>query len=624
MSRAPTSALDPHESGSPAMTAPLVPVLRRTLIASAILSCTAASAWTTEWRDVRITVDNAVTAGAAMRVEGADPRLIGIANGGTAYSINEDDGNLNFRKGTITSSILQLKTDLSVKYEDYGFFVRSLAFTNPTVAGKNLFDESDYGPGTEAPLSELAAKRKAVKSHNGSRASILDAFAYGNFSLLDHELTLKVGRQILNWGESTFIQNGLNSLVSFDANRLTTPGFELNEITVPVPMIFASTTLFPNVSLDGFYQIGWQRTNIHASGSYFGSNDFAGIGGTRAYIDFGRAGENAVAGSSCAGLPAGAPTCVPFGNSVPRAADRTPGSGGQYGAALHAYVPALHNTDLTFYATRYHSRLPLFSGTSRATPSSPASDANYFSEYPKGIEMVGASFNTLIPFGFALQGEYSFKHRQPLQLQAVELLLTGLGQPSQIDPIPGDSLGNKYIRGYRRSNVSQGNVSITQLFAPNRMFGYDDLLLLAEVGYTYVHGLPSQSPDGLYYEGPAAYLPGDRPTATALGLPVQDPASFPTKMSWGYRVLLRPTYNNFLVGQLIFQPTVVWQHDVAGITPTPLTNFVRDRRTLTPLMQMRYGQSLSFEVGYTMFFGGGQQNLLRDRDFVQTNVKYSF
>jgi len=45
--------------------------LRRTLIASAILSCTTASAWTTEWRDVRITVDNAVTAGAAMRVEGA-------------------------------------------------------------------------------------------------------------------------------------------------------------------------------------------------------------------------------------------------------------------------------------------------------------------------------------------------------------------------------------------------------------------------------------------------------------------------------------------------------------------------------------------------------------------------
>ncbi|WP_295686461.1 DUF1302 domain-containing protein [uncultured Nevskia sp.] len=603
-------------------------MFRRTLIAVAVAASSSASAYTTEWKDARITLDNAITVGAVMRVQDPKANLIGIANGGSAYSVNEDDGNLNFKAGRISAGIFQLKTDLSIKYQDYGIFVRSLMFANPTVLNNNLFDEADYGAGKEAGFDELTGKRRDVRDHNGARATILDAFAYGNFELLDHDLTIKVGRQILNWGESTFIQNGLNSLVSFDANRLITPGFELNEITIPVPMLFLSTTLIPNVSLDGFYQLGWQRTIIQASGSYFGSNDFAGIGGTRAYIDFGRAGENAPAGSACQGLPAMAPTCLPFGNSVLRADDRTPGSAGQYGGALHIFLADLNATDLTLYAARYHSRLPLFSGNSRATPTSPANDASYFSEYPKGIEMLGLSFNTSGPFGYALQGEYSFKHGVPLQLQAVELLLTGLGQPSQLDPIPGDSLGDKYIRGYRRHDVSQVDVSATQLFPPNAFLGYDDLLMLVEAGYTYVHDLPSQSSGGLYYEGQASYLPGDLPTATALGLPTQDQAAFPTKASWGYRVLLRPTWNNVplfgLISGMVVQPALIWQHDVAGLTPVPLINFVRDRRTLTPQVTARIGQALQMEVGYTMFLGGGQQNLLGDRDFVQTNVKYSF
>lgn len=615
---------NPNDTGALAMNLARKPHFRITVAAALMAASAAASAWTTEWKDARIALDNAVTIGAVMRVQDPKKNLIGIANGGTAYSVNEDDGNLNFEAGKLSATIFQLKTDFSIKYDNYGLFVRSLAYVNPTVLEKGLFDEADYGPGKEAGYEELRSKRKAVRDRNGARATLLDAFAYGDFDVLDQSVTVKVGQQVLNWGESTFIQNGLNSLVSFDANRLITPGFELNEITVPVPMLLVSTTLIPNVSIDGFYQLGWKRTVIHASGSYFGSNDFAGIAGTRAYIDFGRAGENAPAGSSCQGLPPGAPTCVPFGNSVVRADDRTPGSSGQYGGSLHIFLPDLNSTDLTLYAARYHSRLPLFSGTSRASPSAPATDANYFSEYPKGIEMLGLSFNTAMPFGYALQAEYSFKHGQPLQLQAVELLLTGLGQPSQIDPIPGDSLGNKYIRGYRRHNVSQVDVSITQLFAPNRFLGYDDLLFLAEAGYTYVHDLPSQSPGGMFYEGQATYLPGEPGTAAALGLPTQDQAGFPTKGSWGYRVLLRPTYNNLFVGGLIVQPTLIWQHDVAGLTPVPLINFVRDRRTLTPLLTTRIGQSLQVEVGYTLFMGGGQQNLIGDRDFVQANLKYSF
>jgi hypothetical protein len=33
---------------------------------------------------------------------------------------------------------------------------------------------------------------------------------------------------------------------------------------------------------------------------------------------------------------------------------------------------------------------------------------------------------------------------------------------------------------------------------------------------------------------------------------------------------------------------------------------------------------VSGEVGYTRYAGGGEHNLLRDRDFVEFHVKYSF
>ena len=39
------------------------------------------------------------------------------------------------------------------------------------------------------------------------------------------------------------------------------------------------------------------------------------------------------------------------------------------------------------------------------TSSSPSTDANYYTEYPKGIRLYGLSFNSSIPFGIAMQAQ---------------------------------------------------------------------------------------------------------------------------------------------------------------------------------------------------------------------------
>ena len=38
---------------------------------------------------------------------------------------------------------------------------------------------------------------------------------------------IRVGDQVLNWGESTFIQNGISVINPFDVSKLRVPGAEL-------------------------------------------------------------------------------------------------------------------------------------------------------------------------------------------------------------------------------------------------------------------------------------------------------------------------------------------------------------------------------------------------------------
>ncbi|MES2884546.1 MAG: DUF1302 domain-containing protein [Pseudomonadota bacterium] len=593
-----------------------------TAIAAVLLAAPAAQAFEFDYKGFKAGIDNRFTTGATWRVADRDPQLVGIANGGAAFSTNGDDGNLAFGQGEMVDSTVRLTSDVSLSYGDFGVFARSVLGYNPTVSDAALFNPADYrGPTRGYDQAVLDRKEAAVRRHNGRYADLRDLYAFTTQSLGDHSVTLRVGKQVVNWGESTFVLNGLNSLLSFDANRARLPGFELDEAIIPSNQVWASVNLTDSVSLEGFYQLRWERTVIDSSGTYFSTNDFAGIGGNAANLGFGRADENTIPGTPCSGPPVNGVQCVPVGSYVPRAGDVTPKNAGQFGAALRFSIPYLNSMDAALYAATYHSRLPLYSGTSRSGAGlTPATTANYFVEYPKDIRMVGLSFNTNIPFGFSLQGEYSYKQGQPLQIDDVELLLAGLGAPSQINRTAGATLGGQYLRGWRRKDVSQADVGLTRLFGPSTWMRSDQTLLVFEAAVTHVHDLEAQSV--LRYEGPGTFTPGDAATAASQGVP-QQKAGYATATSHGYKVILRNDYNN-AIGALALKPTLRWDHDLKGISPTPLTNFVAGRRQLTAGLAFTYLGNISGDIAYTRYIGAGQQNLLRDRDFVETTIKYSF
>jgi len=83
------------------------------------------------------------------------------------------------------------------------------------------------------------------------------------------------------------------------------------------------------------------------------------------------------------------------------------------------------------------------------------------------------------------------------------------------------------------------------------------------------------------------------------------------------------TYNN-AIGSVALNPTIRFDHDVKGYTPTPIGNFVEDRKLIGVSVGWTYHAAWSGDVGYTQYFGGGVQNLLSDRDFVTASLSYSF
>ena len=640
--------------------------LRSFVVAVLALSAAATSrALVFNYGDVKITFDTTFSAGALYRLEEPDPDFYGIASGGTQASVNNDDGNLNYRRG-MASLAFKGTHDLELKWRNLGAFVR----------GSYFYDtENKDHDRARTPLSQEAEDRV------GSRAEFLDAYVRGSFELAGRPLDLRFGRQVLNLGESTFIPNGINVINAVDISRLRVPGSELREALLPVNMFKASLGVVDNVTLEAFWLLEFRRTEIDPAGSYFSTNDFASRGGRSVYLGFGALSD-----------------LQPLG-AVPRDLDHEANNFSQYGADLRISVPTLEDTEFGLFFANYHSRLPVISAR---TPSGPvntdltgpltqvflraglpaaqaagqasaifqlivlsktnpgaltpaqlatlqapqtqaaisgaqqialltaAATARYFIEFPENIKMLGASFSTSIG-GLAWQGEISYKHDVPLQVDDVELLFAALSTLTPTFGAPNNQIGSflgqysKYISGYRREDVWTSQTTLTKIFGPT--LGAGQFTVVGEIGGVFVPGLPGK--DLLRFDGSGTFTSGDQAAMNATTSAGSTPqgatplSAFADRFSWGYQVIGRLDYNNLFAG-VNFAPSLAFVHDVSGNTPLPLGNYVQGRKSINVVAEFTWQNAWSFELRYVNFFGGGRYNLLSDRDFVSSTIKYSF
>ena len=314
-------------------------------------------------------LDITLSHGVTLRVGDRDESLIGTTNGGTATSVNSDDGNLNYDRG-IVSNASKFIGELDLNYRNFGAFARVHGF----------FDsENENGDRARGNLSDEA------KDLVGKDLEVLDLYLTGSFDLGRAAVDLRVGNHVLSWGESTFIQNSINVINPFDVTKLRTPGAELRDGLVPVPMVSVSAALHESLSVEGFYQVKWEKTEIDPPGSFFSTSDFVGAGGHRVVLGWGAVPDTgsgfgpvtAAINADLRGFRIPSPTAPgtltplpqrtqpdfdPHFLNVFRMGDDEPEDSGQWGVALRYLAEGLNNTEFGVYFVNYHSRLPLLSG----------------------------------------------------------------------------------------------------------------------------------------------------------------------------------------------------------------------------------------------------------------------
>jgi uncharacterized protein DUF1302 len=553
-------------------------------------------------------LDTTLSSGVLLRSGGQNKDVTGIVNGGRAESVNFDDGDLNYGDWDPASAPFKATHELQISWKNFQVFARAFYFYDPVIQSTGT-DHIDLGD---------TAKRRA-----GARIQHLDAFGVGKFDVGSLPLTVRFGNQVISWGESTFIQNGINVINPVDVTQLRVPGAELRQALVPVPAVDMSLGLTDRLSIEAFYQFIEVSTELEPHGTYFSTDDVVSPGGRFLLLGFGEVPDSPVP-------PPG--TGAPVGVAVPNGGDHTARNGEQWGVAIRYFEPMLWATEFGFYYEHYNSRLPLFSTQTGTLQGLLAGDyarsARYFREFPNDSELIGASFsNELGSTGIAVQGEVSWHIRQPLQLDDVEIVYATLTPLAAVSPLGAalqqnqvGSFGfDEYVRGYRRKDYLQPQMTLTKLLGPT--LGADQLLLLAEMGGTLVMGLEDE--DKLRYEGPGTYTSGN-PFFTQAGIqPSTTTDGFADARSWGYRLVVRPTFLRAL-GAVNLEPTFAFQHDVQGTTPSPIISFISGRKAATVALKGIYLEKTSAEVGYTNFFGGDTFNLLNDRDFVSISLSYSF
>lgn len=557
--------------------------------------------------------DTTVSYGLSVRVEERDDNQIGKANlnpaltnlfltnpvGNNAafraapgrYSVNSDDGDLNYDKGDLIANTLKVSHELTMDWRNFSAFFRGYYFY-------------DFENDQKDELSDVA------KQFVGSDAKLLDAWVQGDFEPGGTPVTVRLGRQVISWGESTFIQGGINVINPVDVSKIRLAGAELKEAFLPVDSIWGNVDLSDNVSLEGFYLFEFEQIDPDPAGTYFSTNDFAVPGGQFVMLGFGLVDE---------GTP---------GLTIPRADNVNPSKDDQYGVALRWFLPQLNDTELGFYYMNLHSRLPLISGTS-VTNASPAS-GRYFVEYPEDIHTYGISWNsTLGNSGIAFQGEYTYRPNQPLQIDDVEVLFAALSPLNAGIPAPANrflsQLGSvgfgEYVQGWDEHEVSQLQFTLTKAFGPG-WIGADQWIALGEAGFTYVHDLPPK--DVLRYQGDGTDTGGGADVLSGLlRNPETETDGFADDFSWGYRALVRAEYLN-AIGPINLAPRIAFNQDVSGTSPGPGGNFIEGRKSLTIAVSGDYLQKWSAEVAYTRFWGAEHYNLLSDRDFASLVIRYSF
>ena len=602
---------------------------RRQFLGASALALLAgpAAAFKIDFQDpeIKAYLDSTVSVSSAMRVESAKhPSFVASGN----WSVFNDAGD-------IYSTPLTYLGELSIAKGDYGFFARFKYLYDYTLNSKdcdNCFGRTTAGGMDGVPEGAQDAANKAT---------LLDAFAYGSWTVADRQLAARIGKQVISWGESNIMGGGIATMQSpEDVNGRVTPGSEVKERLLPQETLWGSFDLTDNWMVEAYYVWNWRPSIFISPGTLFSPFDYIGPGFNP---------DLSLPGVEYRGHDF---------------ADR----GGQWGLATRFVIESMNSAELGLYWVRSHAFIPHLQADFDPTgvgPLSPVSNlqlgpVSYRSVFPEdqntyAISLSGELGTTGLSYGTELNlRENFYDTRQCMNNFGLTGIAGGLGVLGRANATGGAAAVAAALPGAQAiaqaSSPQQPGCGVgssnTWMWLGNLVsstgggpFGADKQNYVFDWALSWIDDLdhldPTDRIDGenrriTLANANAAIAAGVRGNALAQVGTLVDPGRFKgvdqldrpiTPFAWGYTAVASFEYNN-LFWNLNVKPRFVFAHGVEGYTPFNSGALVENQRTGVVGVTFEYLSSTSLDLAYTTWLGTA--GVWDDRDNIAATFKYSF
>lgn len=540
---------------------------RLVALAAGVAAGSSVHAITFEFEGGKGNFDSTLSIGTGIRVKEPSCGLItqGASGGGapagclSPTSALGDQGDLNYAKGDRFTTYLKGNHELLLKLPSEITFMgrvnwlRDFSSTNTT----------GYTSATTPPTITDGLADDA-RSDLRFKARLLDLWVSKSFAVGDQQARLRVGNQVISWGESLFLPGGINSTNAIDVMRLSQPGTQLKEVFLPAPIVSVTSGLGRGLNAEAYVQTNWNGNYLPPTGSYWSNAN--GLG----------------KGHDSYGL-----------------VEAKPSNSGQWGVALR-YQPDGTQLNLALYAMNYHDKGPQFSTNVNGT-------GVVGWAYPENRKLFGISAN--FPVGdWAIGTELSYR---PKDAVALNPAISGCSSQN----------GNCWVDEKRLQWHLTGLLSLTPSNASGvlKLLGADTATLLAETVVIRYPGLkPSYGGDTISAGGWGWGQEFD---------PAGTPESVGSKTSWGYNFDFSWVYDGTVIPGWQVVPEIYYFQAVKGRTPNVVGLFMEGAKSVNLTVSfLQNPTKWQFAINYAAFWGGSRvfDQPYRDRNFIGLNLARNF
>lgn len=564
-----------------------------------------------------------VTAGIGLRTKSPSCSLTGDPNANgcgsaanTAIWGGGDDGDLNYKKNQLYTGYTSLTSELYLKApaEGFKFLVR----------GTGLYDFAAANT-QRTPLSS-EAERQAVRN-----IVLLDLWGEKDFQIADQSAHLRLGNQVINWGESQYAMGGINATNSLDLQKLDTPGTLLKQALLPAPMLSFASSLPAGWSTEGYLQWRWNPDKFPPVGTFWSTSNGLGRGAVPFTSNTNNYNLSAVDGGSIAGANsnnmqaynaanqglidgtyAGAPYFAQGYQPYTLNAGNRPQVGVKFG-----YKPSGTDVSFGFYYENYTDKMPVATYT--------ASGATQYS-YLQNRSLFGVSANFQAG-EWAFGSELSYRPHDAVSMSGC--FLPGGPADYNTNAIVGaDCKGWKDFSKYEF--IFDAQWQQTRGDAILNLLGADSGIFSAELAVIDYPGVNANNQYGSVVAGQNVYQLIDAGYGAWLtnnaSLGYQTYKGGGTSTSAGLVLDYNVTFDNTVIKGWQVTTGITFYDSFKGITPTLYENYAVGYKSTNFYVLFNQNPAVwQAGINYAAFFGGTPStNAYADRNNIGAFITRNF